>query len=251
MKKNYTKIFIFTLLTFSSILSYAQTTFGFDNLTASGSSSTNIFQMTETVSPYTVLVDALNGSDGVLISTQSLGNNFGTSGNVMRSNPANRVDFTFNEAVDVISIVALNSEASIGNFTFAPTGGTGTPKQVTIGAQESATVAFTWQGATGFSVTSSLGVINFFFDTLVIDANTLSTKNFNLNTVSVYPNPTKNNINIKTNSIVQNVELYDILGKKVKSTKSSTISLENFSKGIYIMKVTTNKGVVTKKVTKI
>lgn len=251
MKKKYSTILFFLFVLIFSTFSFAQTQFEFNNLIASGTNGSNAFEMTETVSAKTILVNALNGTNGTLITTQSLGGFGGTDGNVMRSNPATRVNFEFNEAVDVISIIALNGESIDGTFTFTPIGGNGSVLQANIGNQSAQVVQLNWQGATGFSVTSNLGAISFFFDSLIVNDTTLTTEDFSLNTVSIYPNPTTNIVNIKSNSSIKNVELYDVLGKKIKSTKLTTISLDTFSKGIYIMKITTAKGVITKKITKI
>ncbi|APY00065.1 T9SS type A sorting domain-containing protein [Lacinutrix venerupis] len=257
MTKNYFKLPFLIIALLSSSIALSQTVFEFTNFSQSNTNGSNMFEMTESqpdpsdTIPFVMLANALNGTTGVLISTFNINGAFGTDGNVMRSNPATRMNFDFNKAVDIVSIITLNGESGDDTFTFTPNGGTGSPVQVTIPGNNAQNVALNWQGASGFSVTSSQGTISFFFDTLVISENTLTTKEFSLNKVSIYPNPTNNIINIKSNNAIQNVELYDVLGKKVKTTKASTISLNSFSKGIYIMKVTTDKGIVTKKVTKI
>lgn len=71
---------------------------------------------------------------------------------------------------------------------------------------------------------------------------TLSTNDFDLNTkLSIYPNPSNSifNIDIDANA---SIELYDIVGKKLKSDKivtgTSQLDLSNFGSGIYLLKVT-------------
>ena len=61
--------------------------------------------------------------------------------------------------------------------------------------------------------------------------------------ILVYPNPTSNFINIKTNLLLEKVELYDVLGKRILKTKNTNkIPVNNLSKGIYILKMyTVNK----------
>ena len=57
-----------------------------------------------------------------------------------------------------------------------------------------------------------------------------------INTVKIYPNPTKGFINLISNNLL-NVELYDMLGKKVLTTNNIKIDLSSFKTGIYLLKV--------------
>ena len=65
----------------------------------------------------------------------------------------------------------------------------------------------------------------------------LSEKTFS--TLTVYPNPTKENITISTQNFNKNIttEVFDLVGNRLQSTNESTISLRNYSKGIYILRV--------------
>ncbi len=69
--------------------------------------------------------------------------------------------------------------------------------------------------------------------------------------VNVFPNPAKDNINITCSFIIEEVEILDIMGRKVKEVEvkdySKTINTQNFSKGIYIAKIKTQQGIATKK----
>jgi bacillopeptidase F len=78
-----------------------------------------------------------------------------------------------------------------------------------------------------------------------------------LDEISIYPNPTKSvfKIDLRTNEIKNSsIELYDLLGKSVYKTqitsKTSSINLEDFSNGVYILKFSNSKGVLTKKIIK-
>jgi hypothetical protein len=77
--------------------------------------------------------------------------------------------------------------------------------------------------------------------------------NTEANTVSVYPNPAQTFINIQSASVVSDVELYDIAGRLVKKETNLgqyqlRLDLNNLSKGVYSVKVTTEKGIISKKV---
>ena len=56
---------------------------------------------------------------------------------------------------------------------------------------------------------------------------------------TIYPNPTKENITISVNNHNGNIntEVYDIIGNRIQTTNKTTISLRDYSKGIYILKV--------------
>lgn len=79
-----------------------------------------------------------------------------------------------------------------------------------------------------------------------------SVKENNVLTIKVFPNPTKDNISIAGKGILNStIELYNILGEKVFSTKRSKFSIKNFSNGMYFLKVNTMDGkVATKRIIK-
>lgn len=81
----------------------------------------------------------------------------------------------------------------------------------------------------------------------------LSVSDFDASTanVSVYPNPSQGNFNIKTTKGISAVEVYSTLGKMVYKGKTSAISLPNIPEGLYLLKITTSdRKVITKKVVK-
>jgi Secretion system C-terminal sorting domain len=72
----------------------------------------------------------------------------------------------------------------------------------------------------------------------------LSDEDFDLNTkVSVYPNPFKNEINIKTNQNFETIEVYSVLGNKILSEKfKNSINTTMLTKGIYFLALVDEKG---------
>jgi len=75
--------------------------------------------------------------------------------------------------------------------------------------------------------------------------------------ITVYPNPTNGELHVQSSKFkVQNVEVYDVMGKKISShhliTTSSNhlIDISHFTSGIYLLKITTETGTVTKKIVK-
>jgi len=80
----------------------------------------------------------------------------------------------------------------------------------------------------------------------------LSTEEFNNNSLSLYPNPVYGNVvQINSNENLS-FEIYNILGKLVLSGNSQNgmIQLGQMNKGVYLIKLKTNKGILTKKLIK-
>ena len=71
--------------------------------------------------------------------------------------------------------------------------------------------------------------------------------------LKIYPNPTSNILTIKSDIIpIDKVEIYSVLGKKIKEIKLdfNNIYTEDLSKGIYLLKIFSEKGTVVKKLIK-
>ncbi len=60
------------------------------------------------------------------------------------------------------------------------------------------------------------------------------------NRVFIYPNPTNENITISVNNFNGNIkiEVYDLIGNRLQISNESTISLRDYAKGIYLLRVT-------------
>ncbi len=73
----------------------------------------------------------------------------------------------------------------------------------------------------------------------------LGINNFNFeNAINIYPNPTKEvlNIDLPTNMTLQKVNLYNTLGQKVAETNQNKIDVSGLSQGIYIVNFETSEG---------
>jgi hypothetical protein len=79
----------------------------------------------------------------------------------------------------------------------------------------------------------------------------LSNSDFTSANFSIFPNPVTNGIvNINSNSAdAMQVQVYDVLGKMVKSEtlSNNTLDVSNLNTGLYIVKITQNQNSVTKK----
>jgi riboflavin synthase len=59
------------------------------------------------------------------------------------------------------------------------------------------------------------------------------------NNINVFPNPTNENITISVSSFNGNIqtEVYDLIGHRLQTTNETTISLRDYARGIYLLKV--------------
>ena len=75
----------------------------------------------------------------------------------------------------------------------------------------------------------------------------------------IYPNPVKEELTIDNGQLtITSVEIFDVMGKKQKSRKAEkqnvereiVINISNLASGLYFVEITTEKGVITKKMIK-
>lgn len=81
----------------------------------------------------------------------------------------------------------------------------------------------------------------------------LSSESFLLaESVVITPNPVRSFLNVQLAEGIDllNVEVYSLLGQKLLQSRSSSIDFNHFSKGVYLVKLLTNKGSITEKVVK-
>ena len=65
--------------------------------------------------------------------------------------------------------------------------------------------------------------------------------------VEIYPNPAKNYLEIESSEIVNEVQIVDFTGKVIKIEHSQKFSIEDLSPGLYILNLSTSKGMVIRK----
>ncbi|WP_296382826.1 T9SS type A sorting domain-containing protein [Winogradskyella sp.] len=83
----------------------------------------------------------------------------------------------------------------------------------------------------------------------------LSIEDNELNTFSVYPNPTSDVLNIKSSKEIDNITVFNLLGQNVASFKknditNSSIDLAELSNGLYLVKISAGDTTQTIRVTK-
>jgi hypothetical protein len=98
--------------------------------------------------------------------------------------------------------------------------------------------------------TKGFGILNFSSALTEINA-ALEVKNSSVQHLKIYPNPVKSSFSIITNENILSLELYDASGRNIKSLSSEkSQDLNQISKGIYFLKLKTEKGTSVEKIIK-
>jgi hypothetical protein len=103
--------------------------------------------------------------------------------------------------------------------------------------------------AIGTTVGSGGGVV-YYDDFSVIDNSPMATNQNQILGLQVYPNPTKNILNIVTDSnSIKNVQIYDMIGKKVLTINTDNeVNVSSLTPGLYLAKITEEGKTSTRKV---
>ena len=86
-----------------------------------------------------------------------------------------------------------------------------------------------------------------------IEGSSLNVNDNLINKISVFPNPSKEALNISIDSSlsVNYIDMYDILGKKMNVVyKNGVLDLASLARGIYILMIDTDSGKLTRKIIK-
>jgi hypothetical protein len=191
--------------------------------------------------PLTTSIKVLNGG--------GLG---GSTDNLMyTSAQVTSMTFTFDQAVDVTSILALEAVGGAGaNWTFTPTGGSNSPVVAAIVTNQGTAVDLNWTGVTAFTVTSDSGTAYFAFDNLQVGPNTLSTNDVTAEKILVYPNPVGDVLHIKNVSNLKSIKIYNNIGQQVLQSKKESIDMSQLSQGMYLLQINTDNGTEMKRIIK-
>jgi hypothetical protein len=132
------------------------------------------------------------------------------------------------------------------------------------------TYHYLWSTSPPKTIANITGLCPGIYDLTVTDSNgcqkaesvTLGTngikENELLNQIKVFPNPVTDNLQIEINSEVRSenadLRIYDVVGnlvfEKSIATNNTTINVSSFANGVYVVKATTEKGVVVKRFVK-
>ncbi len=104
-----------------------------------------------------------------------------------------------------------------------------------------------------FVGTSSGGTfgVSLYFDK---QSSTLSTIDFNMSDIQVYPNPTRNILHVNANQNIDQIEVYNYMGQLIKilhpNTVNTEVSMSEFATGFYLVKISSQEKSITHKIVK-
>lgn len=109
----------------------------------------------------------------------------------------------------------------------------------------------TFETEVGTTTLTSEGEYDFYFTKKRYDG-FLSTDNVieNKTDVVIYPNPTKDHVLIQSVQPIQNVKLYDMGGNCLLNQTATELSLRGLNNGVYIVRITTDTKVLSRKIVK-
>ncbi len=74
------------------------------------------------------------------------------------------------------------------------------------------------------------------------------------NSITLYPNPTNNEVSVSSESLINSIEIYNSLGQKVYTetinSKEKTIDISSLPSGVYVLGAKTDDGIMRKKIIK-
>ena len=117
----------------------------------------------------------------------------------------------------------------------------------------------TWTAATkvgNLAITNDNYEGSAYFDEISYFDPSLQTSQFSENILSVFPNPTKDIVNVSnTSASINSIEVTDLNGRVVKTVNAIDasnvqVNISDLSSGVYMMKIVSDQGTTTKKVIK-
>ena len=104
-------------------------------------------------------------------------------------------------------------------------------------------------GGNGGAIDSNFSQSSMVIDYVRVYQNTTaSTEDVFANKFSVYPNPSSDVLNIRTDEPIEKVELYNTIGQLIVAKKTTNINISSINIGVYILKIYSGNRIVTKKV---
>ena len=84
---------------------------------------------------------------------------------------------------------------------------------------------------------------------ITVNAISTSTKEITLEEINIFPNPASTYFSITENNLVESIEIYNVVGKQVKSfdaTVNGSYSISDLSDGMYLVRLIDESGKVAK-----
>ncbi len=213
---------------------------------ADNTSETSLLDATSNANNGTLTNFALTGTTSNWLAGSPV-----TTGSIIPSEATVTTPVTYNQGDTASPLTATTGSNGTGLMWYTTeTAGTST---TTAPTPDTSTV-----GSTSYwvSSTNDSGCESERSEIVVNVEETLGVNDFNLlSNITVYPNPTNGVLQVSNrNGIVLQLSIYDINGRlllnKTSNQEINTIDISTFSNGIYVLKMSTDFGEITKRVIK-
>ncbi len=97
---------------------------------------------------------------------------------------------------------------------------------------------------------AGVGIYKKSYHWISFDGSILSNSDFQKNRISIYPNPSKDNITINTSYSIRSLIIYDLTGKTVFESfdfNKYQLNISKFKSGVYFIRIETDYGIETNK----
>ncbi|HLV23744.1 MAG TPA: T9SS type A sorting domain-containing protein [Moheibacter sp.] len=94
------------------------------------------------------------------------------------------------------------------------------------------------------------GISKAYAQNIIVEDETAGVSDLNTSNISVYPNPTSGMLNIDSKVSIQKIEIFSMTGQLLKKVeKTTTLNLSDLGKGVYVIRISPEKGTsLTKKI---
>jgi len=153
--------------------------------------------------------------------------------------------YVFNSTGGASYIGVLNANVEVLWMTFTPSDGNDQARLFENDVDPNSTDA----GMMGINARSEFFTITTAGAVNEFNGNVLSVETNELQKLSIYPNPASDNVYISSNTTIDSIDVYDILGKQVMALKQTeVIDVSDLNIGLYLFKITSGDQVHIKKI---
>ncbi|NJX16345.1 T9SS type A sorting domain-containing protein [Tamlana crocina] len=153
---------------------------------------------------------------------------------------------------DDIWLVELDSNGNlVGEKTFG-TGSDEFPQQVLSTSDGHFIIVSDVDEASGDNTEAPNGDSDYWLFKVNNSTLSLEENKFMQHRVSVFPNPTSGNVNIKTNQKIEGIEIFDVTGKLISTPKpiNNTANISHLPQGLYVLRIHSKNEVVNQRMVK-
>ncbi|WP_460220220.1 T9SS type A sorting domain-containing protein [Psychroserpens sp. MEBiC05023] len=191
--------------------------------------------------------DGVSGTRTVSHTSESV-STYNAAGVIRSPNASSSNDYyVFNSTGGASYIGVLNAGIEVLWMTFTASDGNSEARLFENNSDPNSTDS----GMMGINARSEFFTITTAGSNDEFSENVLNVETNELLELSIYPNPTSDKVSIISNSEINTIEVYNLLGKKLKTLKQTNeVYVSDLNTGMYLLMIYSIKGHTTKKIIK-